>query len=387
MAALALMPCASPSIRATYGVYRAPSVVALDDSLFGVFEGTLIVLGAVVALSGCALAVCIWRHMTWPIRFAASRFPNYAFATLTALHLPMSYAAVVLASGSAGEAPHSQRDSALAVSVVVLIAVPVIVTLASQLLVPRRFHAHVPNAADWVQVRLSLLVPHGHVAPVEVDRALDSVVGKFRVPLGAVAAVPFVPSLLLGAGSAVTPTTVGGCVTLFSALLAAFAALIPLYLLLRPYRWPGLNVACAANTVPVLGLLALMIVELQGRVGAAVEHGIIGLLATQTAFAVVTVALSVAQLLLSARMDQNCLGEVLWTVQRQPRCRGCCLWAAPLTALGTDLRVVASAPMQQLTSLLGVVAYPPGRVVRRAPRERRVALALLVETICGINRR
>ena len=39
MAVMALMLCATPNIRATYGVYRALSVVALYDSLIGVAEG------------------------------------------------------------------------------------------------------------------------------------------------------------------------------------------------------------------------------------------------------------------------------------------------------------------------------------------------------------
>jgi hypothetical protein len=79
----------------------------------------------------------------------------------------MLYAAVVLASGSAVVALPGQRDVALVEAVVLLIAMPLLVVLASALLVPRRFHAHVADASDWVQAS-------GHVAPVEVDRALDS---------------------------------------------------------------------------------------------------------------------------------------------------------------------------------------------------------------------
>jgi hypothetical protein len=55
MAAIALMPCATPSIRATYGVYRALSVVALDDALIGVLGGTLIVVVFAAVTNGCFL--------------------------------------------------------------------------------------------------------------------------------------------------------------------------------------------------------------------------------------------------------------------------------------------------------------------------------------------
>jgi hypothetical protein len=96
-------------------------VVALNDSLLGVLEGTLIVLCAAVALGCCALAVCMRRRGTWAGRLAAARFPNYPFAVLTVLHLPMSYAAVVVALGSAVVAPPWQRGVALVAAVVVLI--------------------------------------------------------------------------------------------------------------------------------------------------------------------------------------------------------------------------------------------------------------------------
>jgi hypothetical protein len=369
------------------------------------------------------------RHGAWSEGLAAARCPNYPFAVLSVLHLPMSYAAVVLASGSAGEAPPWQRDAALTVAVVVLIAVPVVVILGSALLVPRRFHAHVTDRADWVQARLPLLAPSGHLAPADVDRALGSVIGKFRVPCGGVAAVPFVPSLLLCAASVVSPRTVGGCIALFAALLVSFAALIPLYLLLRPYRWPCLNVTSAANVLPVLGLLVLMIAELQSRVGTVVDAGIAVLLAAQTALAAVTVALSVAQLLLSARMDRaKCLGEVLWTVPRwSPRCLRRCLWATEeeadaasvlqntlLDAVdGGTMSAAAELPFPakeryvlrdmpctksewtstglvggdpRLFPLRGIVATLRGHE-GRSPLEQHVALALLVEAVCCIGSR
>jgi hypothetical protein len=371
MAAMALMPCAPPSIRATYGVYRALSVVALNDSLLGVLEGTLIVLGAAVALGCCALAVCMRRRGTWAGRLAAARCPNYPFAVLTVLHLPMSYAAVVVALGSAAEAAPWQRGAALVVAVVVLIAVPLLVVLASALLVPRRFHAHVADASDWVQARLWLLSPSGHVAPVEVDRALGSVIGKFRVRNGAIAAVPFVPSLLLCAASLVSPTTAGGCVAVFASLLVAFAALIPMYLLLRPYRWPGLNVACAANTAPVLGLLGLMIAELQRPMGGSVDSAIAVLLAAQSALAAATVVLSVALLLLSMRMDPaRCLGEVLWTApQWSPRCIGRFLWEAkdgvadPVLDASVELQLLAEDDVPEVMEDVGAVLNVKGDTV------------------------
>ena len=185
-----------PSIRATYGVYRALSVVALSDSLFGVLEGTLIVLGAAVAPGCLALAILSRRHGTWAGSLAAARFPNYPFAVLTVLHLPMSYAAVVVAPGSAVVA--------------------------------------------------------------------------------------------------------------------------------------GLNVACAANTAPVLGLLGLMIVELQDPMGVSVDSAIAVLLASQSALAAATVALNGMLLLLSMRMDPaRCLGEGLWTAPKwSPRCIRRFLWDA-----------------------------------------------------------
>jgi hypothetical protein len=130
-------------------------------------SATLIVLGSAVALGFLALASCVRSHGTWGGRLAAARFPNYPFAVLTVLHSPMSYAAVVLALGSAVVAPPWQRGVALVVAVVVLIAVPLLVVLPSALLVPRRFHAHVADASDWVQAS-------GHVAPVwepELNRA------------------------------------------------------------------------------------------------------------------------------------------------------------------------------------------------------------------------
>ena len=91
-AAIALMLCAPPSVRATYGVYRALSVVALDDSLV--------------------------------------------------------------------------------VATVALITVPVLVVLASEVLVPRCLHTHVADASDRFQALLPLVAPYGHVTPVEVDHAL-----------------------------------------------------------------------------------------------------------------------------------------------------------------------------------------------------------------------
>jgi hypothetical protein len=108
------------------------------------------------------------------------------------------------------------------------------------------------------------------------------------------------------------------------------AALIPTYLMLRPYRWPGMNVACAANTAPVLGLLGLMIAELQQPMGVSVDSAIAVLLAAQSALAAATVALNFMLLLLSMRMDPaRCLGEVLWTApQWSPRCICSFLWEA-----------------------------------------------------------
>jgi hypothetical protein len=187
------------------------------------------------------------------------------------------------------------------------------------------------------------------------------VIGKFRVPCCSVAVVPFVPSLLLCAANVVSPTTVGGCVAVFAALLVAFAALIPMYLLLRPYRWPGLNVACAANTAPVLGLLALMIVELQRPMGASVDSAMAVLLDAQLSLAAATVALSVALLLLSMRMDPaRCLGDVLWTAPHwAQRCIRRFLWdvqdgvaapvlADPLLDASVELQLLAEDVMEDV---------------------------------------
>jgi hypothetical protein len=392
MAAIAMMPCAPPSIRATYGVYRALSVVALNNSLFGVLEGGLIVLGMAVMVSSCVLRVCARLHRTWITRLAAARFPNYAFAALMVLHLPMAYAAVVLVSGSAGEAPPLQRVVALVVGVVILVVLPVFVLLTSKLFVPHWFCAHVADASDWVQAPLLFIAPYGHLAPNDIAKALSSAIGQFRVPLGVVAVVPFVPSLLLSGASIVSPSTVGGCVALFAALLLAFTALIPLYLLLRPYRWPGLNVACAASTVPVLGLLALMIAELQGHVGAAVDSAIAVLLAVQLALTAATVALQIVQLLLSARMDPvKCCGPIVWTARPRPlRCMEHFLRGAEdpiLAPLETDVRsdrpatakVVGDLQLAPLRALLTMNRD----LKKRHALEQRMALALLVETVCG----
>jgi hypothetical protein len=240
--------------------------------------------------------------------------------------------------------------------------------------------------------------------------------------LVAVAAVPFVPSLLLSAANVFSPTTVGGCVAVFAVLLVSFAALIPMYLLLRPYRWPCLNVACAANTALVLGLLALVIAELQGRAGVAVEYGIAVLLAAQSALAMATVALNAALLLLSGRMDPaKCLGDVVWTVQRwSPKCierflkttkKGDAetLWiadrASPLVDRASpseakelpafapaELRCGASASVMLRRSnlppipLRGITAMLRGRETC-GELEQRVTLALLVEAICMDHRR
>ena len=114
-------------------------------------------------------------------------------------------------------------------------------------------------------------------------------------------------------------------------------------------RWPGLNVACAANTAPVLGLLGLMIAELQRPMGWSVDSAIAVLLAAQSALAAATVVLSVALLLLSMRMDPaRCLGEVLWTApQWSPRCMRRFLWEAkdgvadPVLDASVELQLLA----------------------------------------------
>jgi hypothetical protein len=210
-------------------------------------------------------------------------------------------------------------------------------------------------------------------------------------------AVPFVPSLLLGVANVVSPNTLGGCVALFAALLVAFVSLIPLYVMVRPYRWLGLNMACAVNTVPVLGLLALTITDLRGRMGAVIDSAIATLLATQSALSLVTTALNIAVLLYSARMDPaKCLGEVLWTVERRSRW---CPNSSPVAPLKFDPSMqcvlpsfVASQPklcgpvlssvrLHRLTLVRGIVAAFRVRAVRSA-MEQHMALALLVETIC-----
>jgi hypothetical protein len=149
----------------------------------------------------------------------------------------------------------------------------------------------------------------------------------------------------------------------------------------------------------VLGLLALMIAELKGRVGATVDTAIVVLLAIQSTLAIVTVALNALLLLLSARMDPvKCLGVVMWTVQRwYPGCLGRCLRTAEvpipspakesLVAVETFNCPCATAPARlrsinpRLMPLLGVIATLRGREMRSA-LERRVALSLLVKTIC-----
>ena len=268
--ALAMMGCADPNTKSTFGSYRVLSPVAVMESYAGVIIGNA-VLAAVVGVFQLVvlliLRICRRVGRTADL-LATARFPSLFLGAALMFHTGTVYSSSQLVS----------RASDFEVWEVVIgaagmaysVALPVMLILHPYLRITRAYQEYA--MAEWLAGRklptwVAHIVPRGAIFSSEMRRAYGSYVSAFRADAREVwwTSMPAWTGSVVGIGGLFHPTTVPQCQALFVSMglvVLALAAVVAWRVPLRSDMGSWLDAASRACLGAIMICMAAALVNM-----------------------------------------------------------------------------------------------------------------------------
>lgn len=263
--ALAFSTCADPHLRAAFGSYRTLSPFALTESYLGVIAGNAIAYAGIFVLQLLSLVIVrlIKGDATqWAQLTALVWFPGITLSAIAALHTGTGYAASQLVSLP------DPSDDAIAVGAVAIaytLLTPLVIALFAFKMIPRAYQTYDDRVAFATSKGLPLWSLHfiakGIITPQTTRQSYQTIITNCRHPQAFWPTYPFWGPIIVMIGGFIHPSTITGCVALFSSLAAAFFAIAIVVVVAKPLR------SNCYNVLEAIGKLLNALIFLCGAVG------------------------------------------------------------------------------------------------------------------------
>eukprot|EP00742_Colponemidia_sp_Colp-10_P016276 GILJ01018633.1.p1 GENE.GILJ01018633.1~~GILJ01018633.1.p1 ORF type:complete len:758 (-),score=81.88 GILJ01018633.1:273-2243(-) len=297
--ALAMSTCADPHLRSAFGSYRALSPFALSNSYIGVIAGNAVAYVAVFVLQVLAL-LCLrlvkGDAAQWAELSAMIWFPGVTLSAMAALHTGTGYASSQLVSLPG---PAVEELAVGAVGVAFSVLVPVGIALFAYKMIPRAYQTYDDRTEFAAAKKLPIwslhFIARGIITPQSTRQSYQSIISSCRHPSPMWPSYPFWGPIIMMIGGFIHPTTVTGCVALFSALAAAYGALAVLVAIVQPLR------SDCYNALEAIGKLLSGLILVCGAVGVWTDSPEMARRASSTAviFGIIQIAVSALRLVYS----------------------------------------------------------------------------------------